>query len=57
MSEHFVEHGTPTEILDVIALLPALPYAARGDQLDWSVGGHEGESFDRMHMFGLASHP
>jgi hypothetical protein len=57
MTEHFIEHGTPAEILDVIAQLPALPYAARGDQLDWSVAGHEGESFDRMHMFGLASHP
>lgn len=57
MTEHFVEHGSPAEILDVIAQLPALPYAARGDQLDWSVAGHEGESFDRMHMFGLASHP
>ncbi|TQK71540.1 hypothetical protein [Nocardioides sp. SLBN-35] len=57
MTERFVEHGTPAEILDVIAQLPALPYAARGDQLDWSVAGHEGESFDRMHVFGLASHP
>ena len=43
MTEHFVEHGTPAEIVDVIAQLPALPYAAPGDQLDWSVAGHEGE--------------
>lgn len=57
MTEHFLEHGTPAEILDVIAQLPALPYAARGEQQDWSVAGHEGESFDRLHMFGLASHP
>ncbi|HSX66173.1 hypothetical protein [Nocardioides sp.] len=57
MTEHFIEHGTPAELLDVIAQLPGLPYAAHGKQLDWSVDGHEGESFDRLHMFGLASHP
>lgn len=57
MTEHFIEHGTPTEILDVIAQLPRLPYAARGQKRDWTVDGHEGESMDRMHMFGLASHP
>lgn len=57
MTEHFIEHGTPAEILDVIAQLPGLPYAARGQKRDWRVDGHEGESMDRMHMFGLASHP
>lgn len=57
MTEHFIEHGTPAEILDVVARLPDLPYAARGAQQAWSIAGHEGESFDRMHMFGLASHP
>lgn len=57
MTEHFIEHGTPAEILDVIAQLPRLPYAAHGKQQDWTVDGHEGESFDRLHMFGLASHP
>lgn len=57
MTEHFIEHGTPEELLDVIAQLPALPHASRGDQQDWTVAGHEGESFDRLHMFGLASHP
>lgn len=57
MTEHFIEHGAPGEILDVIAQLPDLPYAARSAQQDWSVDGHEGESFDRLHLFGLASHP
>ena len=57
MTDHFVEHGTPAEILDVIAQLPDVPYATRGEQQDWSLAGHEGGSFDRMHMFGLASHP
>lgn len=57
MTEHFVEHGTPAELLDVIADLADLPYAAHGTQQDWSLAGHEGETFDRMHLFGLASHP
>jgi hypothetical protein len=57
MTVLFIEHGTSAEILDVVAKLPGLPYAARGGQRDWSLRGHEGESFDRMHMFGLASHP
>ncbi len=57
MAEHFIEHGTPAELLDVIARLPGLPYAPSGGKRDWTVDGHEGESFDRMHMFGLASDP